>query len=677
MPLSRRQALAVIGSTIATVGGSGAPQAQTAADDALTQNNEAWRLGPRIVVYVARRIRTMEPDQPEATAVAVSGNRIVAVGSEADVIAALGERPHDVDRRFADKVMVPGFVEHHVHPLLGASTMVADAVIAIEDWVLPTRTWSAAADAAAYWQALRTAFAANTTAPATFMTWGYHHEFHGPMSRAALDGFSPDRPLVVWHRSCHELFLNSPALSKYGLTAATVRGHGLASEQVDFENGHFYEKGLTLVAAALLKDIFTPEKMRTGLDLFRRYLHGKGITTICEPGTQMIRPLHELYGEVLSAEDVPFRTYFIPDGRALYDQAKAAGTLDQLVPSTESYLSWGRGKVRWLPKQVKLFSDGAVFSLLMQVKDPYLDGHKGQWLALPDDYRDAVRRYWNRGYQIHTHVNGDAGLETVLGALEERLAAAPRNDHRFTIVHFAVSTEDQVQRIGRAQAMVSANPYYVTALADRFSEVGLGPERANNMVRLASVLRERPHLSLHSDMPMAAADPLMLAWAAATRTTASGRVAAPDQRISLEQALRGVTIDSAFTIRLENEIGSIRPGKIADFTILDDDPLEIEPSKVRQIGVWGVVFDGTVRPVERPPQQHGAGEAPIRFGAFDKPAPSRRPAQALSCTSVGVGSSSTAQQVCGCQSSSTQLSTACACGGVMAHALAEHYASMA
>ncbi|MBS0519550.1 MAG: amidohydrolase family protein [Proteobacteria bacterium] len=653
--------------------------AQAAANDALTQSDEAWRLGPRIVVYVARRILTMEPDQPEATAVAVSGNRIVAVGGEADVVKALGERPYDIDRRFADKVMVPGFVEHHVHPLLGASTMIADAVIAIEDWELPTRTWPAAADAATYWVALRAAYAANRTAPATFMTWGYHHEFHGPMSRAALDALSPDRPMVVWHRSCHEVFLNSAAIAKYGLTADKVGGQGLASEQVDLDKGHFYEKGLTLVASALLKDIFTPEKMRAGLDLFWRYLQGKGVTTICEPGTQMIRPLHELYGAVLSADAVPFRTYFIPDGRALYDQAKSAGTLDRLVADTDSYLSWGRGKVQWLPRQVKLFSDGAVFSLLMQVKEPYLDGHKGQWIALPDDYRDAVRRYWNRGYQIHTHVNGDAGLDVVLGALEERLAAAPRNDHRFTIVHFAVSTEEQVQRIGRTQAMVSANPYYVTALADRFSEVGLGPERANNMVRLASVLRQRPQVSLHSDMPMAAADPLLLAWAAATRTTASGRVAAPDQRIPMEQALRGVTIDSAFTIRLENEIGSIRPGKIADFTILEDDPLTVAPSAVRSIGIWGVVFDGTVRPIERSAERRrqGAAPSPSRFASRDGATSRSAAAATLTCSPTAGGNILAAPSPCSCHSPSSRAPTACACGGIMVHALADHYAALA
>lgn len=654
MDLSRRRTLST-GASAAALLAAGPVTAQTAATDAMTQSDNAWRLGPNVVVYVARRILTMEQDRPDATAVAVAGGRILAVGNLDEVAATLGDRPYQVDRRFAGKVMVPGFVEHHLHPLLGAGTMAADAVIAIEEWQMPSRTWPAVIDADAYWAALRKALADNRTAPATFLTWGYHHAFHGPLSRESLDALSPDRPLVVWHRSCHELFLNSAALAKYGITAESVRGRGLASDQVDFAKGHFYEKGLTLAVGALIKDVFTPERLRAGLETLRLYLHSKGVTTICEPGTQMIRPLHDLYETVLAADDVPFRTYFMPDGRALFDQAKQAGTLDKLVATTESYTGWGRGKVRWLPRQVKLFADGAVFSLLMQVKEPYLDGHHGEWIALPDDYKAAVRIYWNAGYQIHTHVNGDAGLDVVIDALEERFAAGARPDHRFTIVHFAVSNEDQIKRLGRTGGIVSANPYYVTALADRFSTIGLGPQRADTMVRLASVLQEKLPISLHSDMPMAPADPLLLAWAAATRTTASGRGAAPEQRIPVQQALRAVTIDSAFTIRVEDQVGSIKPGKIADFTILDDDPLSVAPSALRQVGVWGVIFEGTVRPVDRPPGRQGA-------------LPTRAPST-LTC-SPGAASS-----LCGCGDVDGAAS-GCSCGGVMVQALANSFAEL-
>lgn len=144
----------------------------------------------------------------------------------------------------------------------------------------------------------------------------------------------------------------------------------------------------------------------------------------------------------------------------------------------------------------------------------------------------------------------------------------PRFGHRTVLVHFAVSDPDQVARIKNLGAIVSGNPYYVTALSDQYSEVGLGPKRADAMVRLGDLTRNGIRWSLHSDMPMAPADPLFLMWCAVTRLTASGRVADPDQRASIEDALRGVTIEAAYSLKLEDEIGTLEPGKRANMTIL-------------------------------------------------------------------------------------------------------------
>jgi hypothetical protein len=300
--------------------------------------------------------------------------------------------------------------------------------------------------------------------------------------------------------------------------------------------------------------------------------------------------MQEFWEDSLNQEDVTFRTYFVPDGRLLYDRHK--DNPETLVDITRRYLDWGRDKVQWLPQQVKLFADGAIFSQLMQVQEPYLDGHEGQWIAVPEDYAAAFKLYWDAGYQINTHVNGDGGLKVVVDVLKERMENNPRQDHRFTVVHFALSTEEQVQTLGELGAVITANPYYVTSLADRYSEFGLGPERADTMVRLGSVAQTPMPISLHSDMPMAPADPLFLAWCAATRQTLSGRVAAPEQRISRDRALSAVTLESAYIIQKENELGSIKPGKVADFTILEQDPYTVPMEALRDIPVWGVVFQG-------------------------------------------------------------------------------------
>nr|WP_051150183.1 amidohydrolase family protein [Reyranella massiliensis] len=248
-------------------------------------------------------------------------------------------------------------------------------------------------------------------------------------------------------------------------------------------------------------------------------------------------------------------------------------------------------------KQIKLFADGAIYSQLMQVREPYLDGHKGAWMMDEEVFTRAFRIYWDAGYQIHIHVNGDAGLDRVLDTLEANLKRNPRSGHRTVLIHFAVSAPDQVARIKKLDAIVSANPYYVTALADQYGKVGLGPERADEMVRLGDVSRAGISWSLHADMPMAPIDPLFLMWCAVNRLTFSGRVADPDQRVSAEEALRGVTIAAAYSLQLEKEIGTLEEGKLANMTVLAENPLKVDPVKIRDIAVWGTVVEGRVLPV--------------------------------------------------------------------------------
>ena len=176
----------------------------------------------------------------------------------------------------------------------------------------------------------------------------------------------------------------------------------------------------------------------------------------------------------------------------------------------------------------------------------------------------------------------------------------PRKDHRTTIVHFGFATPEQVQRIVALDAIVSANPYYTVALADRYSEVGIGPERAQEMVRLGDVAKAGIPFSLHSDMPMAPAQPLFLMWSAVNRITPSGKVAGPEQRITAKQALRAVTLDAAYSLRLEDEIGSITSGKLANFTIVEQSPLQVKPTAIKDIKIWGTVLEGRMQPILAP-----------------------------------------------------------------------------
>lgn len=557
---------------------------------------------PRATIFVAKDVITMDPARPRAKAVAVVGDRVAATGTVEELQAMAGKQPFVVDRTFADKVIIAGFVEQHVHPVLAGLTM-PSAVISIEPWDTVTGFSEAVRDEVNYRTRLKAALAAHDRSQ-VFVTWGYHHYFHGVMDRALLDLLAPDFPAVVWHRSCHEFILNTKVMEKFGIDAAFLATFSpSARAQADLAKGHFFEQGAIKLLEKLTPAVATPERLKQGLEFTVGYYHRAGITTCCEPGGFYSKALQEQINKVYSADATPFNHYFIGDGKTF--AAAKRNDPKGMLAMAEEVLTWGEGRTRYLPGQIKFLTDGAIFSQLMQMKDGYTDGHKGAWIMDPDTFQYAFQTFWDADYHIHVHNNGDAGMDVLLDNLEEALRRKPRFDHRMTIVHFGFATPDQVKRAGRLGAVVSANPYYVTALAGRYKDVGVGPERSARMVPLADAKAAGISMSFHSDMPMAPAKPLQLVWSALNRITAEGEVSGPDQRIDLETALKAITIDAAYSIRLENEIGSIAPGKFANFTILAQSPYDVPPQDVHKIAIWGTVLEGRVQPAP-PAVKHAA-----------------------------------------------------------------------
>jgi len=233
-----------------------------------------------------------------------------------------------------------------------------------------------------------------------------------------------------------------------------------------------------------------------------------------------------------------------------------------------------------------------MYSQNMVMRDGYLDGHEGSWLMDGKTYSDLFKIFWDDGYQIHIHQNGDAGLDRLLNNLEQNMLSNPREDHRTTVVHFGYSAKDQLAKIKELGAVISANPYYVTALSDLYSRKGVGYERSQEMVRLGDAIKEDITVALHSDMPMAPASPLLLMHSAVNRNNLAGKVSGPEQRISAVDALRAVTINAAYVLRLEKMYGSIEVGKFANFTILAKNPLTVDPLDIKDIQVIGTVVKG-------------------------------------------------------------------------------------
>jgi predicted amidohydrolase YtcJ len=175
------------------------------------------------------------------------------------------------------------------------------------------------------------------------------------------------------------------------------------------------------------------------------------------------------------------------------------------------------------------------------------------------------------------------------------MSLKPRTDHRFTLTHYGMSTPEMARRLARLGGVASVNPYYLYYRSE-FNAPFVGSDRAYTAARLRTLVDAGVPTSLHTDTPVAPPFPLEAVWIAVNRFGLSGKVRGPDERITVDQALRMVTIDAAFTLGVEDNVGSIAPGKYADFAVLEQDPYLVPREKIRNIKVWGTVVGGKVFP---------------------------------------------------------------------------------
>lgn len=542
-----------------------------------------------VQIITAREIITLDEAVQVGDAIAVEDGLILKIGSLESLKKFF---PNAVINRAAqDSVIVPGFIEHHIHPFLAAVTM-NSKIIAIDDWKLPYSFSKGVRNREEYFEELiKAEDSSNKEEP--FISWGYHHYFHGSLTRQDLDIISSSRPIIIIHRSFHEFILNSAAMEVLDIKEENFDIPEVDKEFANFSEGHFSERGAILVLGNLMKLLGTPEMLINGMKSVIEHLHSNGVTVIGNPGAMYNPNIQMLKNMVFGNKQIPLESFFIPSGLHLIENYD----ISEVLEKAESQTLWGEGNLSYLSKQIKLFSDGAMYSQNMMMRDGYLDGHQGAWLIHENIYKQLFKIFWDNNYQIHVHQNGDAGLDRVLNVLEENLILYPRKDHRTTVVHFGYSADDQVQRIKDLGVLVSANPYYVTTLSDLYSREGVGYERTQDMVRLGDLERADILFSLHSDMPMAPAAPLVLMDSAMNRLNFANKVAGPDQRISALTALKAVTLNAAYIMQLEDRYGSISIGKVANFTVLDSNPLSVNPLMVKDIKVVGTFSNGKYFPV--------------------------------------------------------------------------------
>lgn len=601
------RAASAVGLALAVLFLSGLPAAAAAPVRAVTLQalSGLAEAPPQAIVYVARDIITMDPEQPQAEAIAVRDGRFIAVGSRKAVTAAAGPDAR-LDETFAGKVLLPGFIAPQVHPVAAALAL-GSTIIAIDDWTTAAGLCPAVRDPEAYQERLLHALADHHRGGSgVFLSFGYHQDFHGPMSRRLLDGLMPSAPVIIWHRAGRAFHLNSAALERTGIDAALVQGLGAeARDGIDLDAGHFRSHGALAILHRLAPLLATPAQQQRSLELTEAYYHRNGITTVCAPGGLASAPLRDAMEAVYADSATPFEHCFIPDGTALAARhpPTTLAAAAALVAATRALTAGAQGRTRRLPRQVWLATDGDPLSGQMQEGDG--GEPAGAWAMEPAAFDAAFQSYWDAGWQIHVQAHGEAAVALALTSLEQAMARAPREDHRTRLTSLVFAAPDQVERWAALGGSIGANPHALSVLAGRRSTPGspggMDPERAAAMVPLAAVLEHDVPLSFGSDMPMAPAQPLLLVWAAVNRLTAEGRIPGPGHQLPRTAALRAVTLGAAHALRQEDSIGSIAVGKRANLTILEASPLDVPATWIKDIPVWGTMLDGRVQPVPSGP----------------------------------------------------------------------------
>lgn len=547
----------------------------------------------RVTIFEAAKIITMEPALPTARFAAVADGIILGLAdSSAEFEPWTRGGSVEIDRRFARKILMPGLIDPHIHPMLAAVSLNMP-YLAPDDWKLPSGFYPGAQSQQAYRQRLAEMIAKSKDD--VFLCWGYHELFHGPLDRAVLDQVAPDRPVIIWQRSFHDIIVNSATMKRWGFETTTQFDAAVAAAKAnpahaDFTKALFSETAANVAVAKMQPLILTPEKIRGGMAALKQMMLTSGVTTVSDMGTGIFASLEVEAGLIKAAFEQsgnPSRVMLMP----LASKMDAVADLDQWMADFKD--SYASPHVR-VDRRVKMLADGAFFGLNMRMNAPgYLDGHIGKWLTEPDDLRAQFSRFWAAGFSLHVHVNGDEGLDVVLDRLAE---LPPRGNQTITLEHLGYSTEAQNRRIAKMGVMVSAQPNYIRVVGDIYEREGLGPDRAANMNRLGSLERKGVPLGLHSDFNMAPIDPLYLAWIAANRVTIGGNLKAPNERLSLDKALRAITIEAAQVIGMDALVGSLASGKKADFAVLDRDPYTGGAARLRDVKVEGVIFEGRYTP---------------------------------------------------------------------------------
>ena len=529
-------------------------------------------------IYVGGDIVTVNDAQPTAEAVAVKDGRIVAVGTLVEVESARkGATTRMVD--LAGRTLAPGFIDGHAHFLgfgaqaVGASLLAPPdgSVNTIDDLVAKLREFAKGPDVG------RTGW---------IFGMGYDDALLGRHpTRDDLDKVSKDIPVIAVHISGHFSAMNSAGLAKIGYTAATRDPEGgvIRRREGSLEPNGVLEE---LASIPYMIQAISPKKpedkdyfLEKGLELAKSF----GYTTANEG-----RAFAFQHADLLDAAK---RGLLDIDVLSFIDY-----TDRRVIPTPTSRTYDGHYRVGGL----KITLDGSPQGRTAWRTIPYLippdgqkPGYKG-YPAMPDTklVETLFDEAYQNGWQVKVHANGDAAVDQMIAAMKPVHAKYGPGDRRHVLIHGQfVRRGDQLDSLKQLQVITSLFPMHTFYWGDWYDQI-IGPELARQISPIRTALDKGLKVTSHTDAPVALPNLMQVMWATVNRTSRSGKVMGADERLTPLEALKAVTIWGAYQFFEEDSKGSIEVGKLADFVILDKNPLTVDPATINQIVVLETIKEG-------------------------------------------------------------------------------------
>ncbi len=535
-----------------------------------------------IIVFEAKKIITMDPNQPEATHVAVREGEILAVG-DARCADAWGDVTHDYS--LAHTVLMPGFVEGHAHMMAGAMWRYAYA--GYHDRIDPSgKLWKGLTDIDAVIAGLSD-YEKGLDDGEPLVGWGFDPIFLTTERLGAkhLDQISSTRPIAIIFSNFHLMCVNSVALEMAGFDA-TTNAEGVIKDDRGQPTGELQEMAAMFPIMRRLGIDFRqlsqePAAVQAYADVAQR----AGVTTVTDLFSQMEEEDLTAMLRLTGAEDFPLR--IVPALGAMSGPKEMADRAEAMRARSTDKLRLGA---------VKLMTDGSIQGWTARVRSPgYIGGQpNGLWNTPPETIFALVEEMHSRGIQMHIHVNGDEAADVSLDAIEAAMKKHPWRGHRHVLQHCQLMGRDLYERAVELGVCCNIFANHIWYFGDQHVALTVGKDVAHRMDACRTALDTGVKIAIHSDAPVTPLGPLFTAWCAVNRKTMSGETLGAAQCISVAEALHTITMGAAYTLKLDKEIGSIETGKRADFAVLGQDPTAVDPMALKDVPVLGTVFGGRV-----------------------------------------------------------------------------------